>query len=61
MERIRAFLQKLRKDEKGATATEYAVMLVLIIVVALATIAVLGTEVEKGFDKVVLQLQSSNP
>ena len=45
------FLQ-LIKDEEGATATEYAVMLVLIIVVALTTIIFLGKKVEEGFNKV---------
>lgn len=48
MKRFTAFL----RDEEGATATEYAVMLVLIIVVALATIIVLGQKVEKGFNQV---------
>jgi len=42
---IKAFL----KDEEGATATEYAVMLALIIVVALGAISALGTRVEQAF------------
>lgn len=37
------------KDEEGATATEYAVMLALIIVVALGAISALGTRVNQAF------------
>ncbi len=37
------------KDEDGATATEYAVMLALIIVVALGAITALGTKVSSTF------------
>ena len=47
------------KDEEGATATEYAVMLVLIIVVALATIIFLGEKVEEGFNKVATALENA--
>ena len=48
------------KDEEGATATEYAVMLVLIIVVALATIIFLGEKVEQGFNKVATALENAS-
>ena len=48
------------KDEEGATATEYAVMLVLIIVVALATIIFLGEKVEEGFNKVATALENAS-
>ncbi len=37
------------KDEEGATATEYAVMLALIIVIALGAISALGTKVSSTF------------
>lgn len=47
------------KDEEGATATEYAVMLVLIIVVALATIIFLGEKVEQGFNQVATALENA--
>ena len=39
-------------DEEGATATEYAVMLALIILVALAAIIFLGEQVRDGFNTV---------
>jgi pilus assembly protein Flp/PilA len=60
MKWIRNLLVKFSHDEEGATATEYAVMLVLIIVVALATITILGQEVKKGFNKVAIELQKAN-
>lgn len=37
-------------EDQGATATEYAVMLVLILLVAFATIIVLGDKVEEAFN-----------
>ncbi len=44
-DRVKAFL----RDEDGATATEYAVMLALIIVIALGAISALGTKVSDTF------------
>jgi pilus assembly protein Flp/PilA len=46
--RAKAFL----KSEDGPTATEYAVMLALIIVVAIGAISALGTKVSTNFSKV---------
>ena len=46
--RVRDFLV----NEDGPTATEYAVMLALIIVVAIAAITTLGTNVDATFDSV---------
>jgi len=48
MNRVKQFLV----SEDGPTATEYAVMLALIIVVALGAISVLGTKVSTVFDNV---------
>ena len=39
-------------SEDGPTATEYAVMLALIIVVAITAITLLGTNVDATFDSV---------
>jgi len=47
-ERIRSFLV----SEDGPTATEYAVMLALIIIVALAAITLLGEKVQGIFTNV---------
>ncbi len=43
--RVKSFLV----EEDGATATEYAVMLALIVVIALGAISALGTKVSQTF------------
>jgi len=43
--RVKGFI----RDEEGATATEYAVMLALIIVIALGAISALGDKVSQTF------------
>ncbi|MGB2984720.1 MAG: Flp family type IVb pilin [Phycisphaerae bacterium] len=48
LNRAKSFL----KSEDGPTATEYAVMLALIIIVALGAITGLGTTVSATFDNV---------
>ena len=45
------------KSEDGPTATEYAVMLALIIIVAIGTITSLGTTVKAVFANVDTELQ----
>lgn len=60
MQAIKERFMKLIRDEEGATATEYAVMLVLIIVVALTTIIFLGEKVEEGFNKVAAALENAS-
>ncbi len=45
-------IKKFLKSEDGPTATEYAVMLALIIVVCLAAIGTLGGSVSGVFTKV---------
>ena len=47
---------KFLRDEEGATVVEYAVMLVLIVIVAIATILIIGQRVEQGFNKVAKAL-----
>ena len=59
MKALKERFVQLVKDEEGATATEYAVMLVLIIVVALATIIILGRKVENGFNQVAGALNNA--
>ena len=52
---MQAFINRARqfiKSEDGPTATEYAVMLALIIVVALTAIQTLGTSVQGTFTDV---------
>ena len=49
MAKLKTVCQKFVRDEDGATAVEYAVMLVLIIVVCIAAVTVLGQKVDNGF------------
>jgi len=53
--RVKSFLV----SEDGPTATEYAVMLALIIIVALAAITLLGQKVDAIFSKVKTDLDSA--
>lgn len=55
--RVKGFL----KSEDGPTATEYAVMLALIIIVALGAISSLGTTVSDVFTNVDGALPTGNP
>lgn len=50
----------LLQDEAGATATEYAIMLVLIILVAFATIIFLGQKVDEAFNKFVTMFDNAS-
>jgi pilus assembly protein Flp/PilA len=54
---LKGFLQQ----EEGATATEYAVMLALIIGVAIATIVILGNRVDQAFKNVSDKLPAATP
>jgi pilus assembly protein Flp/PilA len=56
VKRAKSFL----RSEDGPTATEYAVMLALIIVVALAAITLLGTKVSTIFTNVEAGLPSGS-
>ncbi len=49
------------RSEEGPTATEYAVMLALIIIVALGAITGLGTTVETVFTNVDTALPTGTP
>ena len=49
---IKNFFKRFLREEKGATAVEYAVMIVLIIVVCLGVITLLGEEVRDAFNTV---------
>ena len=49
---VKHWISNFLREEEGATVVEYAVMLVLIILVALATITIVGNRVENGFNRV---------
>ena len=49
---IKKFLKKFIQEEEGATAVEYAVMIVLIIVACIVVVGVLGGQVNDAFQEV---------
>ena len=49
---IKSFFKRFIHEEEGATAVEYAVMIVLIIVVCLGVITLLGGEIEEAFNTI---------
>jgi pilus assembly protein Flp/PilA len=49
---IKNFFKRFIQEEEGATAVEYAVMIVLIIVVCLTAVGVLGNKVNNAFNTV---------
>ena len=49
---IKSFFNRFIFEEEGATAVEYAVMIVLIIVVCLAAVGLLGNKVNNAFQNV---------
>ncbi|MDP9459291.1 MAG: Flp family type IVb pilin [Actinomycetes bacterium] len=52
-----AFAQdRLKKDEKGATAVEYGLMVGLIAVVIIAAVTLLGTELRGLFESITAAL-----
>jgi pilus assembly protein Flp/PilA len=60
---MKALVKKARsflKSEDGPTATEYAVMLALIIIVALAAITLLGTKVKTIFSNVASSIPTGS-
>ena len=49
MTSLRRHLKAFLSSETGATATEYAVMIALILLVVIGAVAVLGTKVSSSF------------
>ena len=50
--KIKEFFKRFIQEEEGATAVEYAVMIVLIIVACIAVVGVLGGQVDDAFQRV---------
>ncbi len=48
------------KEEDGATMVEYAILVALISVVAIATIVLIGQEVNTSFETVNTELSAAN-
>jgi pilus assembly protein Flp/PilA len=59
MKELWAGIKSFMLDEEGATATEYAVMLALIILIALGAIIFLGQQVEIGFNSVATAIDNA--
>lgn len=57
---IKNFFKRFIQEEEGATAVEYAVMIVLIIVVCLGVVKLLGLEVKNAFDTVQASMAAAN-
>ena len=56
---IQKFFKRFIQEEEGATAVEYAVMIVLIIVVCLAAVTLLGQKVNNAFQAVADNMPNS--
>ncbi|MBO9602430.1 MAG: Flp family type IVb pilin [Novosphingobium sp.] len=54
------FINKLLRDEAGATAIEYGLIAALIAVAAITAMQSLGNNLSGTFNKVSTQLSSSN-
>jgi len=59
MKEIQAFLQGLLRDEEGATAVEYGVLVALIIAAVVVIIALLGKQIKEGFQSVSDELANA--
>ena len=53
-------LKNFWNDEEGVTAIEYGLIAALIAVVIIAAVKLVGTELDKTFDKVGTELQGAN-
>lgn len=60
MKSLKEKFQKFLKDEEGATAVEYAVMVALIIVVCIVAIGVIGTRSNVAFQTVANSLPAGS-
>lgn len=58
MKQFMARLARYLKSEGGATATEYAIMLVLVLMVIIVTVAALGIQVDRAFEKFLVVYNS---
>ncbi|MCE3265283.1 MAG: Flp family type IVb pilin [Pseudoduganella sp.] len=48
------------RDEQGVTAIEYGLIAALIAVVIIAAVKLIGTELDKTFDKIGSSLKTAN-
>ncbi|MBW2186738.1 MAG: Flp family type IVb pilin [Deltaproteobacteria bacterium] len=60
MKELTKLMVEFLQDEEGATMVEYGLMVALIAVVAIATVSLLGTEVDKTFTTVKDEMVTAN-
>ena len=60
MKNLMTKVERFMKSEDGPTAVEYAVMLALIVIVCIASITSIGTEVNSTFDSIQTELSTAN-
>jgi pilus assembly protein Flp/PilA len=58
--KMKKFLNKIRKDESGATAIEYGLIAALIAVVLISTLGALGNNMKNSFDKISTNVSTAN-
>jgi len=58
---MKQLLAKFIKDEEGATAVEYGVLIALIIAVCIIVIALIGEKIENAFNRVEKELTKAAP
>jgi pilus assembly protein Flp/PilA len=56
---LSTFAARLRRDERGATAVEYGIMVALIAVVIIVAVSLLGTNLTKTFHDVGCKVSGS--
>ena len=59
MKAITELMNAFMRDEEGATAVEYGVLVALIIAVCIVVISVIGNKIDAAFDKVDAQLPTA--
>ena len=53
-------IQKFIRDEQGVTAIEYGLIAALIAVVIIAAVKIVGTQLDKTFNKIGSELKTAN-
>jgi pilus assembly protein Flp/PilA len=57
---MKKFLNKIRKDESGATAIEYGLIAALIAVILISSLGLLGNNVSNSFTKISNSVAGAN-
>lgn len=57
---LKTFASKFKKDESGATAIEYALMIALVGAVCITAVTTLGTNTSEQFDDVAAAIKPAD-